>query len=53
VTITTQAVALANARMGDAVRLRQPESKQEFEAVAAGPKQAAIILSPPTEEAES
>lgn len=53
VTVSTQAVVLGDARMGDAVRLRQPESRQEFEAVAIGPKQAAIILALPRKESES
>jgi len=52
VTVTTQAVALGEARMGDAVRLRQPESKQQFEAIAAGPKRATIVLTPPMKEAK-
>jgi flagella basal body P-ring formation protein FlgA len=51
ITVTTQAVALADARMGEAIRLRHPESKQEFEATAAGAKQAEIIFAPPASAA--
>jgi flagella basal body P-ring formation protein FlgA len=44
ITISTQAIALGDARTGETLRLRDPVSKQEFEATAAGPKQAEIVF---------
>jgi flagella basal body P-ring formation protein FlgA len=51
VTVTTQAVALADARVGESLRLRQPSARQEFEATAVGPKQARIVLVSTDDEA--